>query len=125
MLAFTEEILLTENEEEEIGEETFQLQQRKKPVFAKKRKRGLNSNDEMLQKAVSYLGTASEYISKRREEREPDEEEIFSRYIANELRQISDGHIKRVARHKIENSLFEARCSSTDASSPKKGQFLS
>ena len=67
MLPFTEESLLTENEEEEIGEETFQLQQRKKPVFAKKRKRGLNNNDEMLQKAVSYLGTASEHISKRRE----------------------------------------------------------
>ena len=70
----------------------------------------------MLQKAVSYLGTASEHICKRREEREPDEEEIISRYIANELQQISDGHIKHVAKHKIENILFEAHCSSMDAS---------
>ena len=127
MLPLTEESLLPENEEEESGEEAIQLQQSstKKPVSAKKRKRAPNNNDEMLQMAVSYLGTASEHISKRREEREPDEEEIFSKYIANELRQISDGHIKRVAKHKIENILFEAHCSSMDASFPQKGQFLS
>ena len=67
LLLFAEESLLTENEEEEIGEEkTCQLQQRsrKKPVFAKKHKRGLNNNDEMLQKAVSDVGTASEHILK-------------------------------------------------------------
>ena len=101
MLPFREEILLPENEEE-IGEETIvlQLSSTKKPVFAKKRKRGLDNNDEMLQKVVSYLGTASEHISKRRKEKEPDEEEIFSRYVVNELRQISDGYIKRAARPK-------------------------
>ena len=126
-MPFNEESLLLENEEEESGEDTIQLQQSstKKPGSAKKRKRAPNNSDEMLQKAVSYLGTASEHISKRKEEREPDEEEIFSRYIANELRKISDGHIKRVTKHKIENILFEAHCSSMDASFPQKGQFLS
>ena len=78
----------------------------------------------MVQKAVLYLGTASEHTSKRRKERGPDEEEIFFKYIVNELHQISDGHFRHLAKDKIENILFEAHCSIMDASFPQKGQLF-
>ncbi|XP_076824349.1 uncharacterized protein LOC143470235 [Clavelina lepadiformis] len=39
-----------------------------------------------------------------------DEDEIFAKYIASELRQISDSHVKRVVKHDIQNLIFEAHC---------------
>ena len=39
-----------------------------------------------------------------------EDDEIFARYITSELRQITDPHLKRVVKHKIQNIIFEAHC---------------
>lgn len=40
-----------------------------------------------------------------------NEDAIFGKYIASELQQIENAHLKRVVKHKIQNLIFEAHCS--------------
>ena len=111
-VAVAEERILSENEEEDFNAAAaFQQMSTKKPVLKKPKIKTIDNEDNLLQKAVSFLGTASHLICKRAE-KEPYSEEILSRYFASELHQIKDVHIKRLAKHKIEGILYEASCSS-------------
>ena len=46
-----------------------------------------------------------------------DEDMIFARYIASELRQLKDANLKRLVKHKIQNLVFDAHCNPQGLSS--------
>ena len=48
--------------------------------------------------------------------KEEDEDDIFAKYIAAELRSISDISKKRYAKMKIHHVLYEIQCSETELS---------
>nr|XP_054752257.1 uncharacterized protein LOC129257857 [Lytechinus pictus] len=65
-----------------------------------------------IQKALSCFEKAegTSRSSRRYGDGEDDDDMIFARYIATELRQLPSSDVKRLVKHQIQNLIYEAHC---------------
>ncbi len=83
--------------------------------LALKRKRAVNAEDELLQEATSALKslTAATASESTRPTTSDDVDELFAKYIAAELRSITDPRKKQLIKFRIQAMLYETQWGST------------
>ena len=83
--------------------------------MTKKQKREAKEN-VLLEKALSVMATPSTAITQLQETE--DDDLLFCRFIASELRSISDIQVKRMVKWKIQSAVFFAASSPPEIFSP-------
>ena len=94
-----------ENTSVEDPEEQQQVRSTKRPTGSKEKKtskRQKETEDIILHKAIDLMEQSSSKPISR------DVDDIFGEYVANELKTIKDGHLKRMVKFNIQSILFHS-----------------